>query len=151
MIDMKLVLRENVPGLGRRGDVVEVSPGYARNFLEPRGLAIKATPGNAAQAEAMRRSQSLKDAKDRESAEEIAKVLVSRTITVTARAGSGGKLFGSVTNAEIADAIAKQANVELDRKTIHLDEHIKTTGSHQVQIRLHGDVEFPVTVEVNGS
>ncbi len=116
-----------------------------------RGLAIKATAGGAAQAEAMRRSQSIKDAKDRESAEEIAKVLVSRTINVKARSAAGGKLFGSVTNVEIAHAIAEQANVELDRKTIHLDEHIKTTGSHQVQIRLHGDVEFPVTVEVTGS
>ena len=150
MIDVKLVLRENVAGLGRRGDVVEVSPGYARNYLVPRGLAIKATDGNAAQAEAMRRSQSIKDAKDRESAEEIAKVLVSRTITVSGRA-SGGKLFGSITNTEIAHAIADQANVEIDRKAIHLDEHIKTTGSHQVQIRLHGDVEFPVTVEVSAS
>ena len=84
MIDVKLLLRENVAGLGRRGDIVEVSPGYARNFLEPRGLAIKATAGGAAQAEAMRRSQSIKDAKDRESAEEIAKVLVSRTINVKA-------------------------------------------------------------------
>jgi large subunit ribosomal protein L9 len=151
MIDVKMLLRQNVAGVGRRGDIVEVSPGYARNFLEPRGLAIKATPGGAAQAEAMRRSQSIKDAKDRESAEEIAKILVSRTITVKARAGAGGKLFGSITNVEIAHAIADQANVELDRKTIHLDEHIKTIGSHQVQIRLHGDVEFPVTVEVTGS
>lgn len=102
MIDVKLLLRENVAGLGRRGDIVEVSPGYARNFLEPRGLAIKATAGGAAQAEAMRRSQSIKDAKDRESAEEIAKVLVSRTINVKARSAAGGKLFGSVTNVEIA-------------------------------------------------
>jgi len=151
MIDVKLVLRQNVAGLGRRGDVVEVSPGYARNYLVPRGLAITATPGGAAQAEAMRRSQSIKDAKDRESAEEIAKILVSRTISVRARSAAGGKLFGSVTNIEIAKAIAEQANVEIDRKAIHLDEHIKTTGAHQVQIRLHGDVEFPVTVEVSGS
>ncbi|MFN8049847.1 MAG: 50S ribosomal protein L9 [Acidimicrobiales bacterium] len=151
MIDVKLILRANVAGLGKRGDVVEVSPGYARNFLEPRGLAIKATAGNDAQAEAMRRSRSIKDAKDRESAEEIAKVLVSRTITVKARAGAGGKLFGSITNVEIAHAIAEQANVEVDRKAIHLDEHIKTVGSHQVQVRLHGDVEFPVTVDVSGS
>lgn len=151
MIDVKLLLRANVAGVGRRGDIVEVSPGYARNFLVPRGLAIAATPGGAAQAEAMRKSQNLKDAKDRESAEEIAKTLVSRTINITARSASGGKLFGSVSSVEIAQAIADQANVELDRKSIHLDEHIKTTGSHQVQIRLLGGVEFPVTVEVTGS
>lgn len=151
MIDVKLLLRENVPGLGQRGDIVEVSPGYARNFLEPRGLAIRATPGGAAQAEAMRRARSIKDAKDRESAEEIAKILVSRTITVKARAGAGGKLFGSISNVDIAQAISEQTKVEIDRKAVHLDEHIKTTGSHQVQVRLHGDVEFPVTVEVTGS
>ena len=151
MIDVKVILRDNVSGLGKRGDIVTVSPGYVRNFLEPRGLAIKATAGNEAQAEAMRRSRSVKDAKDRESAEEIAKVLVSRTITVKARAGGGGKLFGSITNVEIAQAIAEQAGVELDRKSIHLDEHIKTIGTHQVQVRLHGDVEFPVTVDVSGS
>jgi len=151
MIDVKMVLRANVSGLGKRGDVVEVSPGYARNFLEPRGLAMKATPGGAAQAESMRRARTVKDAKDRESAEEIAKVLVSRTITVKARAGAAGKLFGSITNQEIVDAIAEQAKVEIDRRSIHTDEHIKTTGSHQVQVRLHGDVQFPVTVEVTGS
>lgn len=151
MIDVKLLLRENVAGLGKRGDIVEVSPGYARNFLEPRGLAIRATAGGAAQAEAMRRARSIKDAKDRESAEEIAKILVTRTITVKARAGAGGKLFGSISSVEIANAINEQTKVEIDRKAVHLDEHIKTTGSHQVQVRLHGDVEFPVTVEVTGS
>lgn len=151
MIDVKLVLRADVAGLGKRGDVVEVSPGYARNFLEPRGLAIKSTPGGAAQAEAMRRARNIKDAKDRESAEEIAKVLVSRTINVSARAGAGGKLFGSISAHEITTAILEQAKVEIDRKAVQLSDHIKAVGSYQVQIRLHGDVEFPVTVEVSGS
>ena len=151
MSAVELVLRANVNGLGKRGDVVAVSAGYARNYLVPRGLAMASTPGGAAQAEAMRRARSLKDSKDREASEEIAKVLVSRTITITARAGAGGKLFGSVTNLEIAQAIAEQANVEIDRRSIHLDEHIKTVGEHQVQIRLHGDVEFPVMIDVNAS
>lgn len=151
MIDVQLILRDNVAGLGRRGDVVTVAPGYARNFLVPRGLAIPATAGSQAQAEIMRRKQSVQDAKDREGAEELAKQLVSRSIGVSARAGSGGKLFGSVTAVEIAAAIAKQAGIEVDRKAIHLDEHIKTTGTHQVQVRLHSDVEIPLTVEVSGS
>lgn len=151
MSDVQLVLRANVAGLGRRGDVVTVTPGYARNYLVPRGLAMAATPGGAAQAEAMRRSQALRDAKDREHAEEIAKRLVSRTINVRARSAAGGKLFGSVTNVEIAHAILDQTEIDLDRKAIHLDEHIKTTGSHQVMVRLSGGVEFPVTVEVAGS
>lgn len=151
MIDVKVVLRQNVDGLGRRGDVVEVSPGYARNFLEPRGLAIKATEGSEAQAEAMRRSRNLKDAKDREAAEEIAKTLVPATITVSARAGSGGKLFGSITEADLAKAVLEQTRIELDRRSIHLDEHIKTVGSHSAQVRLHADVEFSLNVEVSAS
>ena len=148
MIDVKLVLRENVDGLGKRGDVVEVSPGYARNFLEPRGLAFKATSGTEAQASAMRRSAGIKDAREREQAEEIAKGLVTRTITIKARAGAGGKLFGSITQSEIVAAIAEQANVDVPRKAVRLDEHIKQTGDHSVQVRLHHDVEFPVSVKV---
>lgn len=151
MIDVELLLRDNVDGLGRRGDVVTVAPGYARNFLIPRGLAIPATSGSQAQAEVMRRKQAAQDARDRESAEELAKQLVSRSIGVSARAGSGGKLFGSVSAVEIAAAIAKQSGIEVDRKAIHLDEHIKTTGTHQVQVRLHSEVEIPLTVEVSGS
>ena len=150
-VNVKVILRSDVSGVGKRGDVVEVAPGYARNFLVPRGLALKATAGSQTQAEAMRRKRVIKDAKDRESAEEIAKVLVPKVITISARAGEGGKLFGSITQADIAAAVADQVHVELDRRSIHLDEHIKTTGSHQVQVRLHSDVEFPVTVEVTAS
>ena len=97
------------------GDIVEVSKGYVRNFLEPRGLAIAATAGAEAQATAMRRARDIKDARDRESAEEVAKVLVARTIQVSARAGGGGRLFGSVTGHEIADAVLEQTGIELDR------------------------------------
>ncbi len=149
--NLKMLLRGDVDGVGKKGDIVEVSPGYARNFLVPRGLAFAATPGVEAQATAMRRKRMLKDAKDRESAEEIAKVLVPKVINITARAADGGKLFGSITAAEVADAIRAATGIELDRKTIHLDEHIKTLGTHTMQVRLHTDVEFPVTVEVAAS
>ncbi|MCB1284114.1 MAG: 50S ribosomal protein L9 [Microthrixaceae bacterium] len=145
---MKLVLRDNVDGLGKRGDVVEVAPGYARNYLVPRGMAIVANDGIEAQAEAMRRSAALKDSRDREQAEDVAKGLVSRTITIKARAGSGGKLFGSITQTEIVAAIADQAGIEIPRKAVRLDEHIKNTGDHSVQVRLHHDVEFPVSIQV---
>ena len=148
MIPVKLILRSNVDGLGKRGDVVEVAPGYARNYLTPRGLAIPAREGALAQAEQMRRTRMLKDAKDRESAEEIAKVLVPTTITLKARAGGGGKLFGSVSAADVVAAIAAQTRIEIDRRKVRVTDHIKTTGEHQVQIRLHSDVEFPVTVSV---
>ena len=96
----------------------------------------------------MRAKRAVKDAKDREGAEAIARVLVSKVITIVARAGDGGKLFGSVTSTEVAAAVATQSGIELERKAIHLDEHIKSTGTHQVQVRLHSDVEFPLTVEL---
>jgi large subunit ribosomal protein L9 len=143
-----MVLRSDVAGLGKRGDVVEVSKGYARNFLEPRGLAFSATAGSERQAESMRRVRTIRDAKDREAATEIATRLVPRTITIVARAGSGGKLFGSVTAADVSAAVAEQAGVEIDRKLLVLDEPIKDLGTHYVQARLHADVEFPITVEV---
>ena len=148
MPDVKVILRSDVAGLGKRGDIVEVSKGYARNFLAPRQLAIPATDGAAQQAQAMRRARDLKDAKDRESAEEIAKVLVARTIEIQARAGEAGRLFGSVTSTEIADAVAAQTGIELDRKDLQLEEHIKELGTHHVTARLHSDVQFPITVEV---
>ena len=151
MTDLKVILRSDVSGLGKRGDIVEVSKGYVRNFLEPRGLAFAATDGAVAQAGAMRRSRDVKDAKDRESSEAIAKVLVPRSIEVTAKAGPTGRLFGSVTEAEIADAILAQTGIVLDRRDIHLDEHIKEVGTHQATARLHTDVQFPITLEVVGA
>jgi len=145
---VRVILRADVSGLGKRGDIVEVSKGYARNFLAPRSLALPATDGAAAQAAAMRRARDLKDAKDREGAEEIAKVLVARTIEIPAKVGSGGRLFGSVTTTEVAEAVASQTGIELDRRVLHLDEHIKELGTHHVVARLHADVQFPITIEV---
>ena len=148
MTDVKVILRADVSGLGKRGDIVEVSKGYARNFLSPRALAFPATDGATAQAEAMRRSRDVKDAKDREGAEEIAKVLVARTIEIPAKVGSGGRLFGSVTTTEVADAVLEQTGIELDRKDLQMEEHIKELGTHHIVARLHTDVQFPITVEV---
>ena len=151
MTELRVILRSDVSGLGKRGDIVEVSKGYVRNFLEPRGLAFAATDGAVAQAGAMRRSRDVKDAKDRESSEAIAKVLVPKTIEITAKAGPTGRLFGSVTESEIADAVLAQTGIELDRKDIHLEEHIKEVGTHQATARLHTDVQFPITLEVVGA
>jgi large subunit ribosomal protein L9 len=148
---MKLLLRSDVEGVGKRGDIVEVADGYARNFLVPKGFAIKATSGVAAQAEAMRRSRDVKDATDRAAAEEIAKTLVPAVITVTSRASGEGKLFGSVATHEILEAVTTQTGIELDRKVIVLDEPIKTTGTHHVTAKLHSDVQFQITVEVSAS
>lgn len=148
MSSVKVVLRSDVAGLGKRGDVVEVSKGYARNFLEPRDLAFAATSGAERQAESMRRVRTIRDAKDREAATEVATRLVPTTITIVARAGEGGKLFGSVTAADVVAAVSDQAGIDIDRRLLALDEPIKELGTHYVQARLHADVEFPITVEV---
>lgn len=148
---MKLVLRADVENVGKRGDIVDVADGYGRNFLIPKGHAIPATKGVEAQAAAMRRSRDIKDAKDRESAETVARTLVPAVITIKARSGSEGKLFGSVTAADVADAVVAQTGVELDRRKLHLDEPIKTVGTHEVPVKLHSDVQFRIHVEVVSS
>lgn len=147
---MKVVLRTDLDKVGKRGDIVDVADGFARNFLLPKGHAILAHSGVAAQANAMRRARDLKDAKDRESAEVIARKLVPMVIRIPARAGSGdqAKLFGSITTADIAAAVEEQAKVSIDRRRLHLDEPIKALGTHEVPVKLHSDVEFRITVDI---
>jgi large subunit ribosomal protein L9 len=145
---MKLLLRSDVSGVGKRGDIVDVADGYARNYLMPKGFAIKAVPGVTRQAEMMRRSRAVKDATDRAGAEEIAKVLVPSVITLTRRAGNEGRLFGSVTVSDVADAVQAQKGISLDRKDLQLDEPIKSVGQHYVNAKLHTDVQFQISVEV---
>jgi large subunit ribosomal protein L9 len=145
---MRVILRSDVSDLGKRGDILDVSDGYARNYLVPKGLAMRASTGTESQAAGMRRARDLRDAQDRAAAEEVATALVPKVITVSARAGSEGKLFGSVTSADIVTAVEAQTGVKLDRKRVQLDEPIKTLGTHTVPVKLHADVEFPVTVDV---
>lgn len=144
----KVILREDVANLGKRGDICEVSDGYARNFLLPKGLAMRANDGAIAQAGSMRRARDVRDAQERGEAEAVASKLVPRTITVKAKAGPEGRLFGSVTAADIVDAVEAQTGIVLDRRRLLLAEPIKHTGTHSVAVKLHADVEFPVTVEV---
>lgn len=148
---MKVLLRDDVDGVGKRGDIVDVAKGFARNYLFPTGRALVASPGIEAQATAMRRTRDLRDAKDKESAEAVASVLGQATITVPARAGTEGRLFGSVTTTELAEAIEAQTGAVVDRRKIHLDEPIKTLGSHVVPVHLHGEVEAELNVEVVAS
>jgi large subunit ribosomal protein L9 len=145
---MRVVLHETIAGLGNRGDIVEVSDGYARNLLIPKGQAQQASPGVEAQAAAMKKSWQARNAKEREAAEEVAKVLVARTVEISARAGVEGKLFGSVTSGDVAEAIQAQVGVELDRRMIALDEPIRATGMHAVTVKPHTDVQFPVSISV---
>jgi large subunit ribosomal protein L9 len=144
---MKVILRSDLDRVGKRGDIIDVSDGYGRNYLLPRGLAIKATDGAVDQAAKMRRARDLRDASDRESAQTIASTLVPKVIQITAKAGKEGRLFGSVTSADIVDAIASQTGIELDRKTLDVDA-IKTIGEHTVTAKLHSDVSFPIRLEV---
>ena len=145
---MKVILRADVPDVGHKGDVLDVADGYARNFLVPRGLAMAASKGALAQAESMRRARAVRDARDREAAEEIATKLTPMTITIPARAGAEGRLFGSVTSADVAAAIQGQSGIEVDRRRLHLDEPIRALGAHEVPLRLHPDVEVRLNVEV---
>jgi large subunit ribosomal protein L9 len=145
---MKVILRSDVSTLGKRGDILDVSDGYARNYLVPKGLAMKASVGAEAQAASMRRARDLRDAQDRAAAEALATTLVPKVITLAARAGTEGRLFGSVTASDIAAAVEAQTNVVIDRRKIVLAEPIKTLGTHTVPVKLHADVEFPVTLDV---
>jgi large subunit ribosomal protein L9 len=145
---VKVVLRADVEQLGKKGDVIDVADGYARNFLVPRGLALKASKGAEDQAAAMRRSRDVRDATERAAATEVATKLVPTPITVTGRAGTGGRLFGSITAGDVADAVQAQTGIELDRRRLHIEEPIRSVGTHRVTAKLHAEVEFPITVEV---
>lgn len=148
---MRLILRGDVDGVGKKGDVIDVADGYARNYLIPKGHALVATKGAEQQASRMRKARDVKDAAARSAAEQIASQLVPKVITVPARVGPGGKLFGSVTTNEVADAVHDQTGIEIDRHSLRIDDAIKTTGTHLVPAKLHADVEFPITIEVVGS
>src|SRR5436190_2329438 len=111
---MKVILRADLDGLGKRGDIVDVADGHARNFLLPKGKAMKASDGAVSQAKSMRRARDLRDAADRESAQSVASALVAKTIIITMKAGAEGKLYGSVTLGDIAQAIQAQANISID-------------------------------------
>jgi large subunit ribosomal protein L9 len=145
---MRIVLREDVETLGRKGDLVEVADGYARNYLVPRGLAIKATRGVVTQAESMRRARETKEGRDREAAQAVAAQIASRALEIKARAGEGGKLFGSVTAADVAEALQAQSGIEIDRRKVVLAEPIRELGDSEVTVKLHTDVVVAVVVHV---
>ena len=145
---MQVILKQDVMKIGRRGDIVDVSRGYVRNFLVPRGLAEMATP---TRLEEVRREMAEAEERDRRMAEragEIAETLNKSVITIEARTGEDERLFGSVTAANIAEAIDRARGVHLDRRRIRLPEPIKALGTHQVPVQVHGDVEASVKVIV---
>ena len=146
-MSVKVILRSDLEGLGKRGDIVDVSAGHARNYLFPKGHAIKASDGAIDQAGRMRQARDHRDSQARESATAIASTLVPKVITVESKAGAEGKLFGSVTSSDIVAAVLDQTEIELDRKQLDVDP-IKTLGQHTVTASLHNDVSFPITIDV---
>jgi large subunit ribosomal protein L9 len=145
---MRVLLRDDVDGLGRRGDIVEVADGYARNFLFPNSRALRATDTMEGQAGAMRRARDFKAAASEETARMQASVLEGTTITIAARAGSTGRLFGSVSAQDIVEAVAAQKGVEVDRGAVGLPEPIKSVGSVEVPIHLYGEISVSLAVAV---
>ena len=144
---MKVLLRTDVEGLGRTGDVVEVARGYARNYLVPQGLAVKAGSGMADQAEAMQRKRALQTAADKSDAEESAARLEGLVLQVTAKASEEGRLFGSVGVVEVVSALVDQFGLEVDRRQVSGDP-VKDLGTHGFTVRLHPEVDLQVSVEV---
>ncbi len=145
---MKVILADDVDKLGRKGDIVTVADGYARNFLVPKGLALVATKGSVRQAEQMRKAREEREQRAREEAAKKVAQLASAPVYISARAGDEGRLFGSVTKSDIARAIEDQLEQVVDRHKVLLDEPLRRLGSYQVEIRLHEDVTALVAVEV---
>jgi len=148
---MKLILTQEVTGLGAPGDVVEVAGGYGRNYLVPRGLAMRWTRGAEKQIELIQRARSAREIRGLDDAKVAAGRLASLRVRLETRAGGGGRLFGSVSPADIAAAVKAAGGPELDRRRIEIKNPIKTIGAHQVTVRLHPEVTATLDVEVTGA
>ena len=144
----KLILVEDVADLGQKGDVVDVADGYARNFLVPKGKAVKATRGAIAQAEAVRTTRIEAEERAKGDAEQLAQALLGTSVVVAARAGDEGRLFGSVAEHDIVEAIKRFTGVEVDRKIVSIPAPIKEIGLHEIALHPHPDVEFSLTLDI---
>jgi large subunit ribosomal protein L9 len=145
---VKVILSDDVDKLGKKGDVVVVADGYARNFLVPKGLALMATKGSLKQAELMQKARAEREERAKEEAAKKVASLGASPVYISARAGEGGRLFGSVTRSDVARAIEDQLEEVVDRHNVLLDDPIRSLGSHQVEVKLHEQVTALVTVEV---
>jgi large subunit ribosomal protein L9 len=145
---MKVILADDVDKLGRKGDVVSVADGFARNYLVPKGLAMTATKGSLRQAELMQKARAEQEQKAKEAAAEKVAHLASAPVYISARAGEGGRLFGSVTKSDVARGLEEQLGEAIDRHNIVLDDPIRTLGTHEVEVHLHDEVKALITVEV---
>lgn len=147
---MKVILKRDVANLGDAGDIVDVADGYGNNYLMPQGLAMRATKGAVADAEAIKAAQAKRDARTLDQAQELKTALEARAVTITAKAGEDGTLYGSVGNAQIAEAVTQQLRYAIDRRKIPMDRPIKHVGEHEVEVRLHPQLNATIRVEVVG-
>ena len=145
---MKLILTQDVSGLGAPGDVVEVAPGYGRNYLVPQGLAIQATRGAEKQIATIRRAREVREVRDLGQANQIKAQLADLKVRLPARSGEGGRLFGSVTSSDVVEAVQKAGGPKLDRRLVTLAAPIKALGQHTVTVKVHPEVEAQVSLEV---
>jgi large subunit ribosomal protein L9 len=145
---MKVILQRAVDKLGNPGDVVEVADGYARNYLVPRGLAVKATKGGVRHVDSLKRAHQVRVNVAKAEAETVAQRLAATPIKVRAHAGEEGKLFGSVTASDISEEILRQTGVRVDRHDVHMDEPIRSVGVHEVRVHLFAEVDPVLSVEV---
>ena len=146
---MKVILKQDVEKLGKAGDVVKVAPGYGRNFLVPRKIAVEATPGNIKIMEIEKLAAARRDQRDKQAASLLANEIVKLVVTIRRKAGEGGTLYGSVTALDIADYLVTH-KIDIDKRKIQLEDPIKTIGEYQVPIRLHREVTVPIRVIVEG-
>jgi large subunit ribosomal protein L9 len=145
---MKLILNQEVAGLGAPGDVVEVKDGYGRNYLVPRGFAQLWTKGADKQIATIRRAREVREVRDTAQATEIKNQLASLTVKLPARSGDGGRLFGSITSADVVEAVSSAGGPKLDRRLVQLPTPIKSIGQHTVTVKVHPEVEATLTLEV---
>ena len=145
---MKIILTQEVSGLGTPGDIVEVKDGYGRNYLLPQGFAIPWSRGGEKQIVTIKRARSAREIRDLGHANEVKAQLEGLTVKLSVRAGSEGRLYGSVTPAEVVEAVQKAGGPDLDRRRIELPGHIKSVGSYQVQVRLHPEVTAKFALSV---
>ncbi len=145
---MKLILISDVVDLGKRGDVVDVADGFARNYLLPRKHAIKANPGALEAAESIRETRLAAERKAKSLAEAIATQLVGSRVVLAASAGDEGQLYGSVAVADVVEGIRRFTGIELDKSQVEMEESIKAIGLHEIQIKVHTEVEFPLTLDI---
>lgn len=145
---MKVILLQDIKGVGKKGDLLEASDGHARNFLLPRKLAAEATKSNLQELETKRQSQAHHKQQELEAAQELAKSIEEQPINIKVKMGENGKLFGSVTNKELADALKSQRGLDIDKKKILLTEPIKTSGAKNAEVKLHTNVTAKLVVNI---